>query len=212
MVLSVRYRMVMAVSKPGTRRARTPSGRSRLAADDWAQAALVALGEGGLSAVAIERLATHLGTTKGSFYWHFPNRRALIDAALARWEQRRTEAVIASMEREPDPRRRLRRLLVEGMEEAPVDRTEVALLANAHDPVVAPALRRVTQRRIDYLAGLFEQLGLPPADAHRRGLLAYTVYLGFVQLAHAAPGALPAEPNERQRFADGALSALLPPA
>jgi AcrR family transcriptional regulator len=204
--------MVMAVAKPGTRRARTRSPRPRLSADDWAQAALVALGEGGLSAVAIERLATRLGTTKGSFYWHFPNRRALIDAALARWEQRRTEAVIAGMEREPDPRQRLRRLFGEGMEAAPTDRTEVALLANADDPMVAPALRRVTQRRIDYLVGLFEQLGLPPADAHRRGLLAYTVYLGVLQLAHAAPGALPTEPNERQRFADSALGALLPPA
>src|SRR5215208_5411903 len=122
--LSVRYRMVMAVAKPGTRRPRTRSPRPRLSADDWAQAALVALGEGGLSAVAIERLATQLGTTKGSFYWHFPNRRALIDAALARWEQRRTEAVIAGMESEPDPRQRLRRLFGEGMEAAPTDRTE----------------------------------------------------------------------------------------
>jgi AcrR family transcriptional regulator len=203
--------MDMTAAKPGSR-TRTRSARPRLSADDWAQAALVALGEGGLSAVAIERLATQLGTTKGSFYWHFPNRRALIDAALARWEQRRTEAVIAAMEREPDPRRRLRRLFAEGIEEALVDRTEVALLANAQDPGVAPALRRVTQRRIDYLAGLFEQLGLPSADAHRRGLLAYTAYLGFVQLAHCAPGALPTEPNERQRFSDSALGALLPPA
>jgi AcrR family transcriptional regulator len=204
--------MVMAVAKSGRRRARKASARLRLSTDDWAQAALVALGEGGIAAVAVERLATQLGTTKGSFYWHFPNRRALIDAALALWEQRRTEAVIAHMEREPEPEQRLRWLFVEGMEEAPADRTELALLANAHDPMVAPVLRRVTQRRIDYMAGLFEQLGLPRADAHRRALLSYTAYLGFVQLAHAAPGALPAEPNERQRFADSALGALLPPA
>jgi AcrR family transcriptional regulator len=204
--------MVMAVAKSGTRRARTREARSRLSAGDWAQAALVALGEGGLSAVAIERLATQLGTTKGSFYWHFPNRAALIDAALSRWEQQRTEAVIAHMEREPDPRRRLRWLFTEGMKEAPAERTELSLLANAHDPVVAPVLRRVTQRRIDYMAALFEQLGLRSAEAHRRALLAYTVYLGFVQLAHAAPGVLPAEPNERRRFADSALGALLPPA
>lgn len=203
--------MVMAAAKPGTQRARTGI-RPRLSADTWAEAALTALGEGGLPAVAIERLATRLETTKGSFYWHFPNRRALIDAALARWEQRRTDAVIAHMEREPEPEQRLRWLVVEGVEEAPADRTELALLANAHDPLVAPVLRRVTQRRLDYMAGLFEQLGLRPVEARRRALLGYTAYLGFVQLAHGAPGALPAEPNERRRFADSVLSALLPPA
>jgi AcrR family transcriptional regulator len=202
--------MVMAAAKPGTRPAPTRT-RPPLSADDWAEAALTALGEGGLSAVAIERLAAGLGTTKGSFYWHFPNRRALIDAALARWEQRRTEAVIAHMEREPDAEQRLRWLVVEAREAAPAERAELALLANADDPLVAPVLRRVTQRRIDYIAGLFEQLGLRPADAHRRALLSYTVYLGFVQLAHAAPGALPAEPKERRRFANTVLRALLPP-
>lgn len=173
---------------------------------------MLALGEGGLSAVAIERLATRLGTTKGSFYWHFPNRQALIDAALARWEQQRTEGVIAAMEREPEPRQRLRWLFVEGMEEAPGERTELALLANAHDPLVAPLLRRTTQRRIDYMATQYEQLGLRTADAHRRALLAYMVYLGFVQLARAAPSVLPTEPKARQRFTDSALDALLPPA
>jgi AcrR family transcriptional regulator len=204
--------MVMAGAKPGTRPGRTREGRPRLSSDDWAEAALAALGEGGLSAVAIERLATQLGTTKGSFYWHFPNRRALIDAALSRWEQQRTDAVIAHMEHEPDPRRRLRWLFAEAIKEAPAERSELPLLANAHDPVVAPVLQRVTQRRIDYMAELFEQLGLQPADAHRRAVLAYTVYLGVVQLAHATPDVLPAEPDARQRFADSAISALLPPA
>jgi AcrR family transcriptional regulator len=204
--------MVMAVAKPGTRRGHTRDARPRLSADDWAEAALVALGEGGLSAVAIERLATQLGSTKGSFYWHFPNRRALIDAALSRWEQQRTDAVIAHMDREPDPRQRLRWLFAEAVKEAPAERTELPLLGNAHDPVVAPVLQRVTRRRIDYMAGLFEQLGLRPADAQRRALLAYTVYLGVVQLAHATPGVLPAGTVARQRFADSALGALLPPA
>src|SRR3982750_413836 len=84
--------------------------RSRLSAGSWAAVALDALIAGGVSPVAVEPLAVRLGATKGSFYWHFANRDALVEAALALWERDRTEAVIAAMDAEPDPARRLHRL------------------------------------------------------------------------------------------------------
>ena len=56
--------------------------KSRLSADDWALAALDVIAEQGLAAVAVEPLARRLGVTKGSFYWHFPSREALLVAAL----------------------------------------------------------------------------------------------------------------------------------
>src|SRR5919198_3781837 len=94
------------------RRDRSPrgDGRKRLTAQDWADAALTAMGEGGLAAVAVEPLAARLGATKGSFYWHFANRDALIEAALAQWEERFTAATIAALAGERDPRERLRKL------------------------------------------------------------------------------------------------------
>ncbi|MEU8610821.1 helix-turn-helix domain-containing protein [Actinoplanes sp. NPDC048791] len=69
----------------------------RLTADDWTSAALEAMAGGGLAAVAVEPLAARLGATKGSFYWHFANRDALIEAAVLRWERDHTEAVIGSL-------------------------------------------------------------------------------------------------------------------
>ena len=60
--------------------------KSRLSAEDWALAALDVIAESGLAAVAVEPLARRLGVTKGSFYWHFPSREALLVAALERWE------------------------------------------------------------------------------------------------------------------------------
>src|SRR5690606_21017046 len=60
--------------------------RARLSADDWAEAALDLIAEQGVAAVAVEPLARRLGVTKGSFYWHFPSRDALLQAALERWE------------------------------------------------------------------------------------------------------------------------------
>src|SRR3954454_25212776 len=85
--------------------------REALTSDDWTRAALDALARGGLSAVAVEPLAKELGATKGSFYWHFADRSALIAAALALWEQRDTDAIIAAVDRADDATARLRNLL-----------------------------------------------------------------------------------------------------
>ncbi|WP_327380566.1 TetR/AcrR family transcriptional regulator [Streptomyces sp. NBC_01207] len=170
--------------------------RKRLSADDWADAALAALIERGLAAVAVEPLAAGLGTTKGSFYWHFANRDALVAAALARWEESSTERIIRAMEAvEPDPAARLDALLRGATAAAVDDPREVRLLAASDHPEVAAALARVTERRVGYLAHLFELLGFPAPEARRRGFFAYTSYLGHAQLAHAVPGAVPTDPT-----------------
>lgn len=165
--------------------------QGRLSATDWADIALVAIGEGGLAAVAIEPLAARLGATKGSFYWHFANREALIDAALERWEAVHTEGFIAHLETEPDPALRLRHLLNTVISVAAKDRVEMSLLATAGHPQIAPVLRRVTERRIAYVAKLFGELGFSRLEARRRATIGVSVYLGHLQLAHTTPSGQP---------------------
>jgi AcrR family transcriptional regulator len=168
--------------------------RKRLTAHDWTAAALAALARGGIAAVAVEPIAASLGTTKGSFYWHFGGRDALLEAALLEWERTDTDDVITLVESEPDLLRRLRKLLAAALGtgiERPGGRVELALQASADHPLVAPVLARVTARRLDYLTELFSALEFPPDEARQRSLLAYTAYLGHAQLAHATPEAAP---------------------
>jgi AcrR family transcriptional regulator len=171
--------------------------RESLTAADWTEAALAALSRGGLPAVAVEPLAKELGATKGSFYWHFADRNALITATLDLWERRDTESVIGAVSETDDPVTRLRRLLHLAFASVPdgtpgsVGTVELALQASAAHPLVAPTLRRVTERRLGYLTRLYTELGLTPARARDRGLLAYTAFLGHAQLAHATPDLLP---------------------
>lgn len=168
---------------------------ARLSPQDWTDAALAALAGGGLAAVAVEPLAGRLGATKGSFYWHFSDRDALLRATLAAWEQRDTEDVIDAIDAEPDAATRLRQLLHLALgavrPRASAGAIELALQATASHPLVAPVLARVTARRLAYLTGMFGALGFSPAEAARRGLLAYTAYLGHAQLAHATPVLVP---------------------
>lgn len=162
-----------------------------LSATDWAHEALTVIGESGLAAVAVEPLAKRLRATKGSFYWHYANRQALIAAALGMWERDHTEAVIAALDTTEGARERLRSLLVRVVEYGRNDKIEVALLASAQDPLVAGAIHRVTQRRIDYVASLFQEMGDEPDLALRRATLAVSVYLGHTQLAHVSTDLIP---------------------
>ncbi|TWF76745.1 TetR family transcriptional regulator [Pseudonocardia hierapolitana] len=169
-------------------------GRKRLTARDWTSAALEALARGGVAAVAVEPIAASLGTTKGSFYWHFDSRDALLQAALLEWERTETDDVITLVETEPDVPRRLRMLLAVALGagiERPASSVELALQPSADHPLVAPVLARITARRLDYLSRMFGELGFPPDEARQRSLLAYTAYLGHAQLAHATPDAAP---------------------
>ena len=171
--------------------------RESLAAADWTEAALDALARGGLAAVAVEPLAKSLGTTKGSFYWHFADRNALLAATLELWEQRDTVRVIANLGDTQDAGTRLRNLLhlafmsVRDEDAGGAGAIELALQASASHPLVAPTLTRVTTRRVASLSGLYGELGLSKARARDRALLAYTSYLGHAQMAHATPDLLP---------------------
>src|SRR5438552_12718717 len=77
----------------------------------WVEEGLRALGVGGPDAVRIEALARALGVTKGGFYWHFDDRRALLEEMLDTWERVVVDEVIERVDSEGgDARARLLRL------------------------------------------------------------------------------------------------------
>ena len=169
--------MKPAVDKPSDK-----PERGRLSADDWAEAALDLIAEQGVAAVAVEPLARRLGVTKGSFYWHFPSRDALLQAALERWESFEQEQVFGRLEAMPDPRERLGALFQMVAHEFKSHVVYSALLKALDHPVVQPVIDRVSQRRLDYLAASFRQTGLNRTDAQHRARLTYAAYVGFLQL------------------------------
>ncbi|MDX1549634.1 TetR/AcrR family transcriptional regulator [Novilysobacter spongiicola] len=168
----------MAVTKSPAKSDRN----ARLSAEDWAQAALDLIAEQGVAAVAVEPLARRLGVTKGSFYWHFPSREALLVAALERWEKVEQEQVFGQLEVIADPRARLRALFDLVAHEYKSHVVYSELLKALDHPVVQPVIGRVSQRRFDYLTASFRQAGLPRTEAQHRARLAYAAYVGFLQL------------------------------
>src|SRR6185312_12104244 len=139
---------------------RTPRGT-------WIQAGLRALADGGPDAVRIEPLAKALGVTRGGFYWHFDDRQALLDEILERVERRGG-----------DPRTKARRAgaLTLSDELLPVD---LAVRDWARrDPAVARRLRRVDNRRMEYLRAQFRAIGADEGEIEARSLLAFSLLIG----------------------------------
>jgi AcrR family transcriptional regulator len=153
----------------------------------WIDEGLRALAAGGPDAVRIEPLAQRLGVTRGGFYWHFANRRALLDAMLDTWERRSTDEVLERVEREGgDARAKVRRagMLTFSRELLPID---LAVRDWARrDMAVARRLKRVDNRRIEYLRSLIGTFHADAGDVEARSLLAFALAIGnhFVAADH----------------------------
>lgn len=174
---------------------------SRASRDDWIAAAFDVLREGGIGALMVEPLAERLFVTKGSFYHHFENRRALHLAMLDEWEAKGTSQIIAETEDasglEPDAR--LRHLAHRTMGPDPVsDGIEISIRAWARtDPTVAEAAARIDRRRVDYAASLLRASGLAPTLARRRSRMLYRILIGeFMWRSSGGPVATAREIDE----------------
>lgn len=185
----------------------SPRRRTRLEKRDWIEAAIAVLAEGGLTKVAVEPLARALGVTKGSFYHHFASLDDLVRALVASWEEEGTDALIRELEALADPRERLARLVHASWERLDHLRAEAALAAAAAngDARVAPAVARVTAKRLAHVERTYRALGHTRVEARHHALHAFASFLGTVTLAGA--GAITSERELRAhvRFLEAAL-------
>ena len=122
-----------------------------LDAERWAAAALDAFERGGAAAVAVEPLARALGVTKGSFYWHYKNRQALLAAAVARWERLHVDDVLDAAATIADPHRRLAAILGAASSKPPT--IFLKMLEGVQEPVVQAAVTRAAELRVAFLDG-----------------------------------------------------------
>jgi len=176
------------------------SPKQPLTAESWASAALDAMAVGGLDAVAVEPLARRLNVTKGSFYWHFPNREALIKAALELWEQRETVDVVSGLDQEPDPYQRIVNLFKRANSSHKAGRLYLALAAASDDVRVNEVVQRVSARRLTYLEKCYRALGMDAGEAPLWATFAYATFIGNQQVHRDTPHTFPAGPKFREYF------------
>lgn len=155
----------------------------------WVDQGLQALAAGGPDAVRVDALAASLGVSKGGFYWHFPDRQALLEQMLETWERASTDDVVERVERlGGDARIKLRRAGAFTFSAALLPIDLAVRDWSRRDPAVAERLRRVDNRRMAYLRLLFGSFCTDEAEVEARSVLAFSLLIGihFMATDHGA--------------------------
>src|SRR5215216_5481217 len=163
---------------------------TRTPRSSWIDEGLRAIAAGGPDAVRIETLAQALGVTKGGFYWHFDGRPALLEEMLDTWERVGVDEVIERVESAGgDARAKLRRLSAIASSGDEVLTIDLAIRDWARrEQTVADRLRRVDNRRMDYMRSLFGALCGDEDEVEARCMLAFSLWIGnhFIAADHGA--------------------------
>lgn len=156
-----------------------------LTRDDWLAAAMEMLRTQGVGGVRILPLARSLGVSRGSFYWHFRDRRDLLVAMLGWWDRKMTDTVIRFLEHLKGSGRQRILALAEMVLRKNRTNYDMAIRSWAEgDRAAAAVLKRVMRKRLDYVSKLFREAGFSAAEATARGHL-LAIYLMSEGTIHA---------------------------
>lgn len=162
---------------------KTTKVRTQLDRSDWIEAAINVLADEGTDGLRVEVLAKNFGVTKGSFYWHFKDRQALLDAVLEQWKLGRIRDIEKTTAVTPGNERDQLHYAIEvygasrnrkGMS------IELAVRDWArHDAQAAAIVEAVDLYRLECTRKLFVAAGMSDAEAKSRSLLLYACVFGL---------------------------------
>lgn len=133
----------------------------RLKKADWIEGGLEALAADGPGVLAAEPMCRRMGTSKGSFYWHFADVPAFHLALIETWQARALQDLADTVSADTSANQRLR-AFGRGVLS---DRSESAMRVwGQSDTRVAAALRIVDTERLTYLNLVLRQVGLGNPD------------------------------------------------
>ncbi len=157
--------------------------RSQLDRTSWIIAAIEVLADEGIAGLRVEVLAKRLKVTKGSFYWHFQDRRDLLLALLRQWKEGRLRDIIKQTRAQPG--RELEQIYhVIDVYSASKSRRgiliELAVRDWARRDAEAEAIvAEVDDVRLRCARELFLACGVPMEEASSRCMLLYAYVFGI---------------------------------
>jgi AcrR family transcriptional regulator len=170
--------------------ARKLKPRPALDRDAWIAAATDILAKDGVDGVRVEVLAKRCRVTKGSFYWHFKDRRDLLNAVLAHWKAGRIEDVRKHSAAAPGKASAQLQHMLDVYANNPNRRGILIELAVRHwalrDARAAKVVAEVDAARLAHTGKLFLASGRAPPEAASRSLLLYAYSLGESLMVHGS--------------------------
>ena len=153
--------------------------------DLWLDAAYDLLVEGGVEAVKVMPLAQRLGLSRTSFYWHFPDREALLAGLVARWRARNTGNLVARCEAQAATITEAMLNLCDCWVDPGLfdSRMEFAMRTwSLTDQGVESAMAEADATRIAAVTALFLRFRYAPTEADTRARTLYLTQVGYIAL------------------------------
>ena len=147
---------------------------------------------GGLSGLSVNRVVAEAGVAKGTFYVHFDDREAFIDALHARFHDRVQEAVAAATAGTPAGAERILRGVEAYLDVCLADRAIKALALEARaEATLSPSMSARHERFVATAVPSFKAMGWPDAGAAAQLLAAMTseVAIRELEAGRRLPGA-----------------------
>lgn len=145
---------------------------ARVSRDQWLAKAMELFAKAGEQGVRVEVLAREIGVAKSGFYWHFKDRKDLLDHLLNYWAHEYTEVVTSNPEVVKLPAKERVLTIMNMVQSHDLARYDVHFRAWAKkDPVVARKVRQVVKKRLDFMRQAFAELGFTGDDLEMRARL-----------------------------------------
>lgn len=157
----------------------------RGSADLWIDAAYELLLDGGIEAVKIQPLARALGLSRTSFYWHFTDREALLEALIDRWEAKNTGNLVARCNAPAGSIcAAVFNLFDCWIDESLFDaRLDLAIRNWAqNDAALHPRIARADETRLKAITGMFLRHGESPGMADTRAKTMIFTQVGYYSM------------------------------
>jgi len=135
--------------------------KSRVSKAQWLDMALEVFEKEGINGVKIEQLAKLLGVAKSGFYWHFKDRRQLLEQMLEYWEYEYTIVLKQFIEYKTKlTPEEIIFTIMRLLRENKIVRYELAIRAWAEtDEIARETAQRAYQIRYNVLKKIFKTLG-----------------------------------------------------
>jgi AcrR family transcriptional regulator len=151
--------------------------------DIWLDAAYQMLVEGGVEAVKVMPLADRLGLSRTSFYWHFPDREALLSGLVERWKAKNTGSLVARCQASAATIAEAMLNLFDCWYDDDLfdSRLEFAMRTwSLTDPAVAAAMSEADTARVAAITAVFRRFGYDEAEADTRARTLYLTQVGYI--------------------------------
>ena len=151
----------------------------------WLTAAYEELTENGVEAVKIMPLAKRLGISRTSFYWHFKDRDALLEAMVKRWEDKNTGNLVARTEAYADTVAEAVFNLFDCWLDSDLfdSRLDLAIRNWArNDPALQSRLDQADGRREAAMAAMLERFGYSQENALVRARTMIYTQIGYISM------------------------------